>query len=231
MQFVDVRFQTPRGSAEALKAFYADRLAFESPEDVGGDVLALTVGSATARFSEAAPSEAPFYHFALLVPGNRFEDAYAWLAARTRLLPDPETGDTIFDFDNWAALACYCLDPAGNIVELIAHRGVSHSPTEGAFSARELVDFSEVGMVVPDKERSVALLEQMGLCAWDGEITDPHRLVFVGERARTLILSHPGRGWLPTGRPAELHPVEVTLKGAGRGEAGIPGTRHRVRSV
>lgn len=28
---------------------------------------------------------------------------------------------TLFDFNNWDALACYCLDPAGNILELIAH--------------------------------------------------------------------------------------------------------------
>jgi hypothetical protein len=232
LQFIDVRFQVSSEVVGDLQSFYADRLGFESLEIGGGDVLALAVGSATARFSEAAASRSPFYHFALLVPGNRFDAAYEWLGARTQLLPDPDTGDRIFEFDNWSALACYCLDPAGNIVELIAHRGISESPIEGAFSAGEVVDFSEVGLVVPDKKRSVALLEQqMDLGVWDGEVADPHRLVFVGERARTLILCHPGRGWLPTGRPAEPHPLELTLKGAGRGEARIPGTRHRVTSV
>ena len=40
------------------------------------------------------------------------------------------------------------------------------------------------------------------------------RLAFVGEKARTLILCRAGRPWLPTGRPAEAHPVEVVLVGA-----------------
>jgi len=232
VQFVDVRFQVPREAIQDLHAFYTDRLALDVREAAEGDFLALPVGSATARFSQAPPSESPFYHFALLVPGNRFDAAHAWLKARTHLLPDPNTRSTVFDFDDWRALACYCLDPAGNIVELIAHRGISESPREGAFNANELVDFSEVGLVVPDKEQSVEVLEaEVGLRVWDGEVADPHRLVFVGEQARTLILSPPGRGWLPTDRPAEPHPVELTVKAARRGETSLPGTGHRVRSV
>lgn len=232
MRFVDVRFQVARERVSELKAFYLDRLAFDAREQVGEDLLALEVGSAAARFTEASESEAPFYHFAFLVPGNRFDAAYTWLAARAKLLPNPDTGDTLFDFDNWNALACYCLDPAGNIVELIAHRGVSETSTEGPFSLRELVDFSEVGLVVPDKVGSVAFLDQqVGLHVWDGEVADPDRLVFVGEKARTLILCPPGRGWLPTSRPAEAYPVELTLRGAREGEAELPGTRHCVSSL
>lgn len=227
-----MKFEVPSEAVRDVKTFYTDRLAFDVREEVEGDSLALRVGSATARFSEAASSEAPFYHFALLVPGNRFDAAYAWLHARTSLLPDPDTGDTIFDFDNWAALACYCLDPAENVVEFIAHRGISESPVEGAFSARELVDFSEVGLVVPDKAESVAVLqERVGLNVWDGEVAEPGRLVFVGERARTLILSHPGRGWLPTGRTAEPHAVELILSGARPGAAQLPQTHHQVISL
>jgi catechol 2,3-dioxygenase-like lactoylglutathione lyase family enzyme len=216
-----------------LRDFYLDRLGFDTVDDVGEDLLVLRTGSAVARFSEApAASEAPFYHFALLIPGNRFDEAYTWLGARTDLLPDPDTADTTFEFDNWDAVACYCLDPSGNIIELIAHRGISETSTEGPFIASEFVDFSEVGLVVPDKAQSVAVLEQqMGLSVWDGEIADPNRLVFVGERARTLILSPQGRGWLPTGRPAEAHPVEITIRGSHSGEAVLPGTQHRISSV
>ena len=52
--------------------------------------------------------------------------------------------------------------------------------------------------------------------------------VFVGEKARTLILAPPGRGWLPTGRPAEPHPVEARLSGSPKGEAGLEGGRYRI---
>ena len=59
-------------------------------------------------------------------------------------------------------------------------------------------------------------LAEYGLELWDGSL-EPGRLAFVGEKGRTLILVPPGRGWLPTGRPAEPHPVDVLLKvGGGR---------------
>ena len=56
-------------------------------------------------------------------------------------------------------------------------------------------------------------LETVGLQMWDGTIDEPGSLAFVGEQARTLILAPPGRGWLPTGRPAEAHPLAVRLEG------------------
>ena len=66
---------------------------------------------------------------------------------------------------------------------------------------------------------------------WDGTVDDPGRLAFVGEKARTLILAPPGRGWMPTGRPAEPHPLEVTLAGVFPGEVELAGTPYRIRSV
>jgi len=48
---------------------------------------------------------------------------------------------------------------------------------------------------------------------WQGTVEEEDRLAFVGEPGRTLILAPPGRGWLPTGRPAQQHPVEAVLSG------------------
>ena len=58
-------------------------------------------------------------------------------------------------------------------------------------------------------------LETFGLELWDGEVEGEDSLAFVGEKGRTLILAPPGRGWLPTGRPAEPYPVELALELAG----------------
>src|SRR5438309_1446303 len=82
-----------------------------------------------------------FYHFAFLVPGDRFDDALAWARERVELLGD------VFDFEAWDARAVYFHDPAGSIVELIAHHGLEEDGRTGGFAAEELVGFSELGLV------------------------------------------------------------------------------------
>jgi catechol 2,3-dioxygenase-like lactoylglutathione lyase family enzyme len=209
VRFGRVLLRAPAASLRALDDFYAKRLGLESVEEA-----ALKVGE--TRLAFVAGSGEPFYHFALLVPGDRFGAAFEWIEQRVELLPDPETREAVFDFDNWDALACYFHDPAGNIVELIAHRGVAESGRQGPFGASELVGVSELGLV-GDKRELAAALGELGLEQWDGDLGAEGRLAFVGKKARTVLLSSPGRGWLPTGRPAEAHPTEVEL------ETPIPG--------
>lgn len=177
-------------------AFYEDVLGL-----VGG-----RVGDATLSFSGEG---AAFYHFAFLVPGDRFEAARTWAAARVELL-------ATIDFPAWDARACYFHDPAGNVAELIAHGGIGEAGRGGRFSGEELLAVSELGLPGAD----AADLEAFGLPAWDR--FDP--LVFCGRRAHTLIATPAGRGWIPTGRPAEVHPAEVGISGI-EGElrpAGLP---------
>lgn len=214
---------TDPSGAEAMRSFYVDRLGLPVAGD-GESVVDAQVGPARMSFRTAPAGAAPFYHFALLVPGDRFDAAHRWLTART------ETLGGVAEFENWDALACYFLDPAGNIVELVAHRGEARSGARGSFDPAELAGFSEVGIVVDDKVHVVEALErELALRAWDGDSSDPGRLVFVGRRAHTLILSPRGRGWLPTRRPAEAHPLDVVVAGAGTGQVEVPGTAQRVR--
>jgi catechol 2,3-dioxygenase-like lactoylglutathione lyase family enzyme len=198
---------------DAVERFYCDRLGFSEKRDP--EDLRLEVGAAVLTFAAASEDE-PFYHFALLVPGNRFEAAREWLAAGTPLLAHAETGRTTFDFDFWDATACYGHDPAGNIVELIAHRGLEDSTETGDFHGAELRGISEVGLVTDDLFAALERLQTGGLELWYGEVGRDEGLGFVGRKAHTLILVPPGRPWLPTGRPAESHPVEVALTRLGQ---------------
>jgi hypothetical protein len=117
----------------------------------------------------------------------------------------------VFASDDWDSRALYFHDPAGNIVELIAHHGLEENGRDDGFAATELVGFSELG-IVGDKPDLLRRLEALGLLMWDGTLEAPDLLAFVGEKARTLILSPPGRGWMPLGRPAEPHPVEALIE-------------------
>ncbi len=93
----------------------------------------------------------------------------------------------------------------------------------GPFAGDELVGLSEVGLVCDPPALAGALRRELGLEVWDGTVAGEARLVFVGEKARTLILCRAGRRWLPTGRPAEAHPVEVVLAGGPVGDVLLDG--------
>jgi len=193
MRFAEVTLTAPFD----LRDFYTGELGLP----LGGD--AVVVGETRLRFR--IEGEGAFYHFALLVPGDRFDAALEWARERVELLGD------VFDFEAWDARAVYFHDPAGSILELIAHHGVEESGRTGDFAAEELVGFSELG-VVGDPPELLRRLEAAGLELWDGTVDEPGRLAFVGEQARTLILAPTGRGWLPTDRPAEPYPVELVLE-------------------
>jgi hypothetical protein len=87
----------------------------------------------------------------------------------------------------------------------------------------------ELGLVGPDTRAMAAALEPLGISLWDGTLDEPGGLAFIGGRDGVLILSQPGRGWMPTGRPAEIHPVEAIVAGSRDAEVTLPGTPHRVR--
>jgi hypothetical protein len=147
-----------------------------------------------------------------------------------RLAADPDNGEARFEFDNWDALACYFHDPVGNIVELISHRGIGEGRgARGRFSPAEFLAISEVGLVGQDVAEMARELARLGLAVWDGDTSVPGHLAFVGRRAHTLILTPPRRGWLPTGRAAEVHPVDVTVRGATPGSVSFAGAAHCVR--
>ena len=193
MRFAEVTLAGPAG----LAGFYGETLELPLEAET------IRIGETRLRF---APGDGePFYHFALLAPGDRFEAVLAWAKERVELLGD------VFESDDWHSHAVYFHDPAGNILELIAHSGLEENDRSGEFAAEELVGFSELG-IVGDRPQLLGRLESAGLELWDGTVDGENRLAFVGEQGRTLILASPGRGWVPTGRPAQAHPVELVLE-------------------
>jgi catechol 2,3-dioxygenase-like lactoylglutathione lyase family enzyme len=212
-------FEVAAGLLDETAAFYGERVGLRTTREADG--VHVGVGESSLSF-RATPGE-PFYHVALLVPGDRFEPALQWAESRVALLPERESGEVVFDFAFWDALACYFHDPAGTIVELIAHRGIGEAGSKGSFRADELLGLSEVG-IVGDPPTDAAVLErELGLEVWDGTVEGERSLAFVGEQARTLILCRAGRPWLPTGRPAEPHPVDVELAGGPAGMISLIG--------
>ena len=220
MEFLRVVLQAPADHFDDLLESYARKLGMDQTRD---DTLRVGVAELSFRKNEGNP----FYHFAFLVPGDRFDAARDWISTRVSLLEGGDIDDVVFDFDNWSARAVYFHDPAGNIVELVAHEGIDENGRTGEFDASELVGLSEVALVGEQSELARGLGE-LGVQLWDGAIA-PGGLAFLGERARTFIAAPPGRGWLPTGRPAEVHAVEATISGPRQAAATLG--PHRINSL
>jgi catechol 2,3-dioxygenase-like lactoylglutathione lyase family enzyme len=216
MRILEAQLLVSDAALAATEHFYRDELGL--PAASGG----LRAGYTTIELTPVRGE--PFYHFALRVPKNRLAAAREWAARRTEILHDVR-------FDNWSAAACYLEDPAGNIVELIAHGELpEESSNDGPFEADELLGMCELGLVGPDTGPMAASLGELGIELWDGSL-ERGRLAFMGSREGVLILSPVGRGWMPTSRPAEPHPVNVRVTGSSAGEAVLPGTPHRIRTL
>lgn len=221
MHFTRVTLEAPDAQLADLVAFYTTKLGARKDDDQSD----LTIARTALAFKGSVGR--PFYHFAFLVPGDRFNAASNWAQSRLELLPDSETAEVVFDFENWKARDFYFHDPADNIIEMIAHNGVSESGASGPFDPTELLGLSEIGLIGKSEELAHGL-EAIGLRLWDG-VLSPGRLAFFGERTTTLIVAEPGRGWLPTGRPAEAHPADLMIAGIPAAEISVGAYRIRSR--
>lgn len=209
VRIVEVTFRAFAGALPELARFYGTRLELDVAEHDGS----VSVRFPNTRVAFVPDDGEPFYHFAVRVPRNRFEAACAWIEERAGLLADGDTGRSTFRFECWNADACYFEDPAGNVVELIAHHELpEESSSTGAFEGRELLGVCEVGLVGDDVRAMARPLLDAGVELWDGTLDDPDGLAFMGGRDGVLILAREGRPWMPTTRPAVRAEVNVAAR-------------------
>jgi catechol-2,3-dioxygenase len=187
---------------DALAAFYRDTLGLII--SARQNRFEAYVGYTRLAFQQAEAAEGGPYHFAINIPENQFDEGKAWLAQRVPLIQDRNGVDT-FDFLSWNAHACYCYDPAGNIVELIARHSLDSAAdgSLGPFSPRSLLGVSEMGLVTDDVRGSVnQLCQKFGLGVYDGAGSDA--FAAVGDEQGLFIVVKRGREWFPdTGNQAK----------------------------
>jgi catechol-2,3-dioxygenase len=136
-----------------------------------------------------------------------------WLAARVPLLADP-LGATTFAFPTWDADSVYCYDAAGNILELIARRTLQ-APEARLFDAQSLLTISEVGLVTPDVDATIAWV-QAQLPAPEYRSTRSPDFAALGDEHGLLIVAQTGREWYPsTGKRAVPAPLTIIASAGG----------------
>lgn len=189
--------------------FYENVLGLTLAECPSG-CLTFTIGRSRLVFLPALRRRQPFYHLAFSVPCNQFGTAVRWLERRAPILPF--CGDhRIAEFPDWQARAVYFHDPDGNILELIARQALPAAPG-AAFARTPIVGLSEIGIVADDVEGACqALIDQYGVpyFARGRRLRD---FAAMGDDEGLFIVCQTGRGWWPTLRPAERHPLELSIE-------------------
>lgn len=210
MIFERVVFEVSPSKLRKTQAFYGDRFGFELAEQEE-DSFTIRAGATLLTFKAAVAGEQPFYHFAMNVPENKFTEVKSWAASKVALIE--EEGDNEVFFTSWNAHSVYFEDPAGNIVEFIARHNLA-SAIDHAFTARDVMSVSEIGIVAEETLSLVSKLNAAGLPNWreaSEEFTP------AGDEQGLLIVVRNEREWFFSNRTqARYYPVEVTVAGVGR---------------
>lgn len=211
MEITDIHLKTAHPND--LKTFYTD--TFDCPiANTDAEEFTVPLGTTDVTFSKADEGTDPFYHFAINIPQNQFDDAVTWLSDRVELLSHPETGDQEFFSEGWDYHQVYCLDSADNILELIARHDLSND-SDRPFGSENFLRVSEIGIPVPNVKRTVeAIRDSVGVSLRDNRaaaITDDMSFAAVGDNHGLFIVVKEGRGWFPTRTQAEVYPVIVEI--------------------
>ena len=210
----------------ALDRFYASTLGLAKVASEPSAV-AYQIGRSRLMFAHAA-GFAGRYHIAFDVPNNQFDEAQAWLRARVSLVAAND-GASVFHSAGWNADMCYFLDPAGNILELIARHTASTASHE-PFSSASLLAISEIGLASSSVPTTVAWLRAtLGLEPY-GEQSPT--FAPVGDDAGLFIVVQTGRQWYPdTGVLAAPLPTQIVIAGARSDSVAVPELPYHVRTV
>ncbi len=193
-----------------LSTFYTELLGFERVESLNKNSFACKIGTSLLHFEQSTMGQ-PTYHFAFNIAENQIEAAKQWLADKGVELCTFDN-KPIIDFPNWNAHALYFLDPAQNIVELIARHDLKSTATEASFTTKHFLCISEIGFPVPDiKEFYTTLATHFELPIYS-HINNMTSFCAAGSAEGLLIIVPLERNWFPTDLKNGIYPITVYLE-------------------
>jgi catechol 2,3-dioxygenase-like lactoylglutathione lyase family enzyme len=199
---------------EQLKRFYTYDLGLPRVES-SSDRFIVKVGHSDLIFEQTGSAEeSPFYHFAFDIPENKIDESIAWLnsvGVTLNLLPDNSYKAYS---KTWNATSIYFYDPAENIVEFIARHSLDNVILT-PFTGKELLNISEIGLVVNDVNGIKDLLSTNHLI--NGYKDSKETFAAVGDEDGLFILSAYRRVWLGSEKKADIFKTEITVEGTHEG--------------
>jgi catechol 2,3-dioxygenase-like lactoylglutathione lyase family enzyme len=206
------------GDLDGQVAFYGERLGLPVSRDE--EAIEISLRDSTIRFEPAEAGLDARYHFAINVPRDSIQAAVAWL--RERHEPLSFDGDPIrTDVGDGCV---YFLDPAGNVVELIASPHLEADRQD--FGPESLIEMAEIGIASADVTATAAALREV----FDEPVRwGDSELPAVGDEHAVVIVSPVGRGWVPVDLPARPLPTEILAHGATPRDVTLPEGPYRLR--
>jgi hypothetical protein len=175
--------------------------------------ISVTAGKSQLIFEETNDIKNPFYHFAFNIPSNKFEEAFEWMKKKVALLWLDDYKSFIADFTNWNAKSFYFLDPAGNILEMIARFDLKDNAVE-TFSSAQIRNVSEIGLVLPEKSFDEEVNEFMRQFSLSYFSKQPPKAGFraIGNDKGLFITVPENRTWYPLkDKPSRILPIYLTF--------------------
>ncbi len=194
-----------------LIRFYSSVLEMTviNPDEKSISILA---GQSMLTFTDTTETPDPFYHFAFNIPSNKFEEAFQWIKKRSELLWLEDYKSYVADFVNWNAKSVYFLDPAGNILELIARFDLNNNADE-LFSSAQFLNISEIGLVFPGEildTKVDGILDKYGLSYFSKQPPLNHFRA-IGDDEGLFIAVAANRNWFATKMVSAIFPIEVSF--------------------
>ncbi len=214
MLLKEIRLQTKHLSA--LYHFYKDVLHLKVSQS-NTETIAIVAGQTTLIFEATDDTANPFYHFAFNIPANKIEEALQWLQGKVELLWMEEYKSYIANFTNWHARSLYFIDPAGNILELIARFDLNDNASD-PFSAEQIRNISEIGLVFNNREFDEhvnKLLYNFQLQYFSKQPPMKHFRA-TGDDEGLFIVVPQHRNWFPANTPCGIFSLSVKFKNNNR---------------
>ncbi|MEK4129509.1 VOC family protein [Solibacillus sp. FSL W8-0474] len=208
MKFKKVSLQTK--DLDGMKDFYKNILGCELVNELPHS-FEVKFGYTTIEFNDQNTEGNPFYHFAFDIPSNQFSEAKEWVLKRVAL--SIEDGKDDVYFENIKAHSLYFEDPAGNIVEFIS-RTEDNPTSETPFSINNIIQMSEMSLVVEDKITVAEELKKAGIVDRNEDEINPVGLNFMSDKNGSvfLLLVAPNRRWYFSQKDAVMFPMTITLE-------------------
>ena len=190
-----------------LKNFYGELLGF-SCKEIGDKQLMIQIGESKLIFEQTSAYGEPYYHVAINIPHNQFQEAKKWIQQYVSL--QVEDGEDEAYFQNLQADSLYFLDPAGNIMEFIARHELKNDRF-AAFTADTCLGISEVGIPTEHVIDTAEKLIRHGIPVRNNQEIVDNTLNFMGKEGVYLIVAPLGRRWIFSDLISKPYPLQVVV--------------------